>query len=100
MARSNATQTGNAPAPSCSLNKENRGRWRNKPLPSTNSKFERMDPISEVATTVYSPRCSAAMDRIISTTFPNVAFNRPPIVSPNLEGWGRREPSPIRRCSC
>ena len=94
-----------------------------------------MEPMSEVATTVYSPRCSAAMLRMLqactwdeihrscdtglhgqqhaccrkannagtrtspaatqahfvagvspahsSTTLPNVAFSRPPIVSPN-----------------
>lgn len=42
-----------------------------------------MLPSNDAATTVYSPCCSAAMLRIISTTLPNVALSRPPTVSPN-----------------
>lgn len=48
-----------------------------------------MEPMREVATTVYSPFWRAAMDRIISTTLPNVAFSSPPMVSPNLSGRAR-----------
>lgn len=44
-----------------------------------------MEPTSDMATTVYSPRLRAAMARIISTTLPKVAFSSPPIVSPNLQ---------------
>lgn len=37
-----------------------------------------------MATTVVRPLVSAAMDRISSTTFPNVAFCRPPArISPH-----------------
>lgn len=51
--------------------------------PSTSSRFDRIDPSRDVATTSYNPFCRAAIDKIISTTLPKVAFNRPPTVSPN-----------------
>ena len=41
-----------------------------------------MDPISDMATTVYRPLVRAATDRMSSTTLPKVAFSRPPMTSP------------------
>ena len=38
--------------------------------PRTSRRLERMEPMSEAATTEYSPLSRAAMERIISTTLP------------------------------
>ena len=51
-------------------------------IPSTSNRLERMDPTRDEATTVYSPFVRATMDRISSTTFPKVAFSKPPTVGP------------------
>ena len=56
----------------------------NASLPRTSSRLERMDPSREVDTTTSSPLLRAVTARMISTTFPNVAFTRPPISSPVL----------------
>lgn len=61
-----------------------KGRWQQASThsPSTSSRFERIEPISEVATTVYSPRCSAAMLRILRASGPARRKEQPCVCPP------------------
>ncbi len=51
-------------------------------VPSTRSRFDRIDPINDMATTLYKPLFSAAIDNNNSTTLPKVALHKPPTMSP------------------
>mmetsp|Transcript_3228 Transcript_3228/g.9460 ORF Transcript_3228/g.9460 Transcript_3228/m.9460 type:complete len:293 (-) Transcript_3228:8-886(-) len=55
-----------------------------KHMPSTRRRLLRMLPRREPFTTSVRPSLSAKTERIISTALPNVAFSRPPMVSPTL----------------
>ena len=59
-------------------------KWRRSAdSPRTRRRLDRMEPAREEAMTMYSPLFSAATERMSSTTFPKVAFSRPPTVDPN-----------------
>ena len=58
---------------------------KKKHMPRTKSKFERIDPISEVCTIRILSWKSAMTETINSTALPKLALRRPPRVSPTLE---------------
>lgn len=71
----------------CSMGRLSRSRMFQMPpskkhMPSTSSRFDRMDPNMDDCTTSIWPWRSATMLTISSTALPKVALSRPPMESP------------------